>query len=121
MQSTITCLMESEAAFNVTAVSENMTIFDSLESISEAQKNFLGYTETKVNLAAQKDGTVLCEYSNNLERFMQDQQLSIEEAIERLEDKYELCPGTISIVVDESCVNKIDMSSLTEKYTVLKR
>ena len=121
MKSTVACLLESEMGFNYNTELENTKVFNSLDSLTEQQNDYLGYTAKKVILAGQKDGTVLVEYSNNLERFMKDQALDINEAVEQLENVHELCPGSIAIVVDESCINKIDLAALTENYTVLRK
>ena len=121
MKSTVTTIMEAGSNFNNNKELKNMKVFESLDFITEQQNDYLGYTAKKVVLAGQKDGNVLCEYSNNLERFMKDQAIDINEAIDQLEDQYDLCPGSIAIVVDESCINKIDLDALTENYTVLKK
>ena len=114
MKSTVTTIMEAGSNFNNNKELKNMKVFESLDSITEQQNDYLGYTAKKVVLAGQKDGNVLCEYSNNLERFMKDQAIDINEAIDQLEDQYDLCPGSIAIVVDESCINKIDLDALYE-------
>lgn len=122
MKSTVDLLLEAESSnFAVSVLTENAQCFDKIETVTEQQTQFLGYTAKKVNLAQQKDGTVLVEFSNNLERFMNDQQLTLDEAMSALGEEYELIPAAISIVVDESCVDKINLAAVSEKYDLLRR
>lgn len=122
MQSTVNVLLEGESTkFAVSVLTENAKFYETIQPVTEQQTQFLGYTAKKVNLAQQKDGTVLVEFSNNLERFMNDQQLTLDEAMEALGEEYELIPQMISIVVDESAVDKLDLAAVSEKYELLRR
>lgn len=121
MQSTVSCLLEAEQSLNITAVTENMKVYDEVQSLDESSKQLLGFTLEKVSIHNDEaNGRYLIEYSNNLERYMQDQALSLESAIDNICKRYTLFESDIAIVVDESCVDKIDMPALVKNFTVYK-
>ena len=53
---------------------------------------------------------------------MSDQKIyTIEEAVTNIANNYGIMEEDICIVVDESCLDKVDMSALSKKYHVLKK
>ena len=62
------------------------------------------------------------EYSGNLEKYMNDQKIfTIEEAMKNVQEEYGLEMSDLTLVVDESCIKKIDLAALSEKYNVVKK
>lgn len=118
-------ILESDTVFGLGAemINENVTAMNEVEQISEDVRDLLSCTVEKVVINATKsDPTCYIEYANNLERFIADQKLfSIEEAVSRICEHYDLSEDNIAIVVDESCIGKLDISELKDKYHVVKR
>ena len=122
MTSTVNTLLENTMHFNTSTVLENGTVFrQAIEPITEDVKQLLGYTLEKVNIVKdRKTDKCYVEYSNNLERYMKDQVVTLNEAIQNISERYAIFESDIVIVVDESCVDKIDMKALVEQYNVVK-
>lgn len=122
MTSTVNTLLENTMHFNTNTVLENGTVFrQAIEPITEDVKQLLGYTLEKVNIVKdRKTDKCYVEYSNNLERYMKDQVVTLNEAIQNISERYAIFESDIVIVVDESCVDKIDMKALIEQYNVVK-
>lgn len=121
MRSTVACLLESQTRFNVSATADNLSVYDKVEVLPSNIRNKLGFTLEKVNILRDKEHSkYFVEYSNNLERYMKDQQITLNEAMDNICEHYTLFQDDVAIVVDEACVNKIDMPSLVKEYSVFK-
>lgn len=117
MYDKIVGLCESKFGFNPSVLVENAKDLVSIEVLTEAEKKLLGYTVEKVNINC--DGTdYFIEYSGNLEKYMKDQSIGLEEAIEKIVEKHELLKESIIIVIDESCTGKMDIAALKENFNV---
>ena len=118
-------ILESDSIFGLGAemVNENVSAMNEIEQITEDVRDLLSCTVEKVVINATKnDPTCYIEYANNLERFIADQKLfSVEEAVSRICEHYDLAEENIAIVVDESCLDKVDIGDLKEKYRVIKK
>lgn len=125
MNSTIACMLESETklGLGMEILTENEKAYNELEEATQDLRNLLGYTVEKVCLNQMKDSdTCYVEFANNLERYMEDQKIyTVEEAITNIAENYGLLEEDITIVVDESCFNKLDIGALAEKYSVVKK
>lgn len=124
MIDTITCMLESESKFGVgmQIVTENQMSYNEVQELPRELKNLLGYTVEKVCVAGDGNDSYYLEYSNNIERYMEDQKIyQIEEAITNIAEHYGILEEDITIVVDESCIDKLDISALKEKYSVMKK
>lgn len=123
MKNTIAYMLESESKFGlgVQTKSENEQAYEHLQEASQDLKNLLGYTIEKV--CVNSDGEdYFIEYSNNLERYMEDQKIyTIEEAVKNIAEHYGLIEEDITIIVDESCLDKVDIGALSEKYNIIKK
>lgn len=116
-------LLESDTLFGFGAqlVSENTKVYNELDTITESQRQLLGMNIDKITINGTQDN-YLIEYSNNLERYIKDQQIyTIEEAIENICEHYEIEKENITIVVDEQDIDKIDIGALRNSYRVLKK
>ena len=119
----ITTLLESDTIFGFGAqlVSENVQAFKELEEASDVQKKFLGMSVDKVAING-TEGDYLIEYSNNIERYIKDQQLfTVEEAMENICDYYDIKKEECTIVVGEEDIDKIDIGALRESYNVIRK
>ena len=123
--STISFLLESDANFGLSihGVEANRRAYNALESLTEAESNIMGYTLDKVTIhRIDAQSPYLVEYSNNLEKYIEDQKiLTIEEAMENLIAHYNLYDAPVVIVVDESCVDKVDIEEFAKKYKVVRK
>lgn len=121
---TIGYLFESDNRFGMglQAITENERQFETIKEASDEIKNLLGFTLEKVNVACNKSQNYYIEYANNIERYMEDQKIyTVEEAIENIENHYGILGEDVSIVIDESCVNKLDIDALSKKYNVIRK
>lgn len=108
---------ESQFGFSPTVLVENAAALEEIDQVTESERKLLGYTVEKVTINS--DGTdYFVEYTGNLEKYMKDQALGLHEAVENICEEHELLKDSIVIVVDESCVDKIDMVALKEGYNV---
>lgn len=123
MKNTIAVMLESESKFGlgIETKSANEHAYEHLQEASQDLRNLLGYTVEKV--CVNSNGTdCFIEFSNNLERYMEDQKIyTIEEAIKNIAEHYGLIEEDITIVVDENCLDKVDIGALSEKYNVIKK
>lgn len=125
MQNTVTVLLESEAqyGFGLQGLNQNELAFAALTEASEHEKQLLGFTLDRVAVMREAEGAqCYVEYSGNLEKYMNDQKIfTIEEAMKNVQEEYGLEMSDLTLVVDESCIKKIDLAALAEKYNVVKK
>ena len=126
MSNSINFLLESDANYGlgIRGLTKNHIAFNELEKITEYQEQIMGYTVDKVDIHREDEySPCLIEYSNNLEKYINDQKIiSIEEAIDNVIEHYGIFEeDEIVIVVDESCIHKVDIAALSEKYKVARK
>lgn len=124
MLDTIACMLESDSTFGlgIQIVTENQKSYNNVEELPPRVKNLLGYTVEKVCIVSDRNDSYYLEYTNNIERYMEDQKIyQIEEAITNIAEHYGLLEGDITIVIDESCIDKLDIRALENKYSVMKK
>lgn len=122
--SNITAILESDSIFGLGAqlVSENTRAYNELEELTDDQKRLLGVTVEKVTVNSDGNDSYFIEYSDNIERYIQDQKLlSVEEAMDNICEYYEISKDEVSIVVDESAINKVDIIALKDNFNVIKK
>lgn len=121
MNDKIVAVAESAFGFAPCVVSENSRVFEEdIKSLSESQRKLIGFTAEKV--IVNSDGIdSFVEYTENLERYMKDSGKSLNEAVEDICKQNDLLSESIVIVVDESCVDKLDMTALKENYNVKRK
>lgn len=121
MYETVSCLLENSVNLGLNAISENTKVYKKVEPISENVKQLLGFTLDKVTVVKESEDSYYVEYSDNLERYMKDQAITLNEAVTNICERYAIFESDLSIIVDESCVDKIDMPALVDKYKVFKK
>lgn len=109
---------ESALGFSPEVLTENQKAFQEVDSLFDEQKSMFKYTAEKVTVDTQDGLDYFIEYSNNLERFMKDQNLSVNEAVEQVCEANNILVGSVTIVVDESCVDKVDIKAMGDTYSV---
>ena len=93
---------------------ENTMTFQELSTLGEEHRQLLGITPEKVVVNVSKGNNYLVEYTGNLERLMQDQNISLNEALDMISEVNEIDRERIYIVVDESCIEKINFKKAKE-------
>lgn len=125
MQQTITVLLESDQSFGfgLQGLNQNEMAFAALTEATDHERQLLGFTLDRVAVMREAEGAqCYIEYSGNLEKYMNDQKIfTIEEAMKNVQEEYGLDMSEITLVVDESCIKKLDLAALAEKYTVVKK
>ena len=94
--------------------------YNNLNTITESQERLLGYTPEKVVVMREKGGPYLIEFSNNLERYMVENELTLESAIGVLETMYNIDKRNIAIVLRESDIGKLDVTKLSKEFNFLR-
>lgn len=112
MRETTLALLESELVNNINITSD----YSNLVEINENQVRLLGFTPEKVVVMKQKEGPYLIEFANNLERFMVENDITLESAIDQLENLHNIDRRSIYIVMRESDIGKLDIGSLKEEF-----
>ena len=118
MKETIIGVCESAFGFTPSVMTENAKALSGINPLSEKEKGMFKYTPEKVTVNTTDGMQFFIEYTNNLERLINDKQVSVDEAIESVCEANEILKGSVTIVVDESCVDKVDLGALSEKYDV---
>lgn len=117
MNDKIVAVCESAFGFNALITSENQKAMEDIERLTESEKALIGFTDEKVKVDS--DGVDhFITYSNNLEQYIKDSGLGLDEAVDNICKRWDILKESVVIVVDESCVDKIDMVTLTDQYNV---
>lgn len=106
----------------LTAFGENTEAYNDLKVLGEEYIQLLGITPEKVIVNATKGNNYLVEYSNNLESLIKDQHVTLEEAIDMIAEENQIDRNRIYIVMDESCIEKVNIKKASELgYKFLRR
>ena len=117
MKDTIKALVESACMPNLDFASKNRAAFNILDTVTETQRMNTTYIPQKVIVVKDPEGGYLVEFANNLERLMVDQDLGVEEAMQLVCDVNDLSIDECTLVMDESCIDRIDISRIIEADT----
>lgn len=93
---------------------ENTVAFQELNLLGEEHQELLGITPEKVVVNQTKGNNFLVEYTGNLERLVQDQNVSLDEALDMIAEVNDIPKERIYIVADESCIKKINFVKAKE-------
>lgn len=111
MKDTIKVMLESDFGFGTDIYSKNKEMLEKVDIISESIRQLTGFTPEKVTVLS--DGNnIYIEFANNLERLMQDGGYDLNEAVELVMTENKLAACDANIIVDESCVDRINMEDL---------
>lgn len=114
MKDTVKVLVESSCVPNLDFASKNIAAFNILDSVTEAQRLNTTYIPQKVIVIKDPEGGYMVEYANNLERLMMDQDIGVAEAMQLVSDVNDLSIDECTLIMDESCIDRIDISKLIE-------
>lgn len=117
MKDTVKALIESACIPDLDFATKNMAAFNILDTVTEAQRINTTYIPQKVIVVKDPEGGYLVEYANNLERLMIDQDLGVVEAMQLVCDVNDLSIDECTLIMDESCINRIDIAKLIEADT----
>ncbi len=124
MKDTVRCMLESEFDMPLSMEDTNLTLLQTIDPISESVRELTGFTPEKAVVLATTDNHYYIEFAGNIERLMKDQQLSFNEAVEEICLSNKICLEDVSIIVDESCVDKICLEDLILKdhdYSICRK
>ena len=116
MKESVMSLLESELTTDLHINSD----FNSLQEVTSNQARLLGYTPEKVIIMKENNGPYLIEFSNNLERYMAENDLSLDEAMRSIEEMNNIERSSIAIVLRESDIGKLKLDTLKEEFNFLK-
>lgn len=114
MKDTVKALVESSCVPNLDFASKNRAAFNILDNVTEAQRLNTTYIPQKVIVVKDPEGGYMVEYANNLERLMMDQDIGVAEAMQLVSDVNDLSIDECTLIMDESCIDRIDISKLIE-------
>lgn len=116
MKDTVISLMESAVNPEIDFLTKNVAAFNILESVTESQKVNTTYTPKKVIVLKDPEDTskYMVEFTGNLEYLMRDQEVGIIEAMDLVAAVNDISIDEFTLVLDESCVNKIDITKLIQ-------
>lgn len=117
MKDTVKALIESACMPDLDFVTKNRAAFNILDTVTEAQRINTTYIPQKVIVVKDPEGGYLVEYANNLERLMTDQDLGVAEAMQLVCDVNDLSIDECTLIMDESCIDRIDITKLIEADT----
>ena len=119
MKDTVNSLLESTLYPEMDNQTKNIMTFSQLDTLTESQIQLTGYTPDKVIvLVDESSNNYFIEFNHNLERLMHDQDINIEEAVDRVMAANDISKySDMSIIVDESSLKKLDLNSISEAAT----
>ena len=118
MYENIIALCESGYGFKPSITMRNTLKLNEIPVIDKSKFNF---NEQKVMVISNNDKSkYFVEFTNNLERFIKDNNISVNEAIERVAEANNIFKNDIVVVLDESCIHKIDVEALSNSYKTVR-
>lgn len=111
MYDTVKMLIESTTLPEVDFITENTRNFLSIREATDTEKLATKFTPNKVIVQAY-DGKYLIEFSDNLEKLMKEYNYSINEAMEEVVRVNPIIMEECVVLVDESSIDKIDLSDI---------
>lgn len=121
MDSSIGMMLEAETGLGVEAYSENKKQWRSLEPLSQSVSSRMKTNIERVEIIKENDTSYLVEFSNNLENYIKDNDCTLEEAVDNIASHYAISERDICLVLDESCVDKIDIGAAMTKYKLKRK
>lgn len=117
MKDTVKTLLESSVRPEIDFLSANTAALHILRPVTEAERMSTGFTPQKVIVQKTPEGNYIVEYAENLERLMLDQDMGIAEAMQVVADVNNLALDECTVVFDESCIERIDISKVIKLDT----
>ena len=116
MKESVMSLLESELTSDLKINSD----FNSLQEITENQATLLGFTTEKIIVMRESEGPFMVEFANNLERYMAENEATLEEAMSSIESLYNIDRKRINIVLRESDIGKLNIGELKKDFNFVK-
>ena len=116
MLDTAMMLMESTLSDDTKLISfgENTCEYNEIKKLNEENVQLLGVTPEKVIVNVTKGNNYLVEYTGNLEFLMRDQHVTLDEAINMVAEANDIDSQLMYVVLDESCIEKINIKKARE-------
>ena len=114
MKDTVKTMLESDFGFSTEEYSRNKEILENMNCVSEEVRQLTGFTPEKV-IVLNDNNNIYIEYANNLEKLMEDAGYDFKEALEMVTAENKISAYDVNIIVDESCVDRIDMDALIKE------
>lgn len=116
MQDTAKLLYESvgDTEFKLNSYGDNQSAYIGLKQLNETCQQLMGTTPEKVVVNTTKGGNYLVEFTGNLEKMIKDQRVSLDESIDMVAECNGIDRSRIYIVLDESCVERINILAAQE-------
>ena len=96
------------------AFGENANAFHNIGVLNETHSQLIGTTPEKVVVNQTEGNNYLVEYTGNLEKLIRDQHVTFEEAINMVAEANDIDALYMYIVVDESCISKLNLKKAKE-------
>lgn len=121
MKDAVKLLIESSTLPEVDFITENTNNFRMLREASENEKLATRLNPKKIPVV-RYDNKYIVEFTDGIERLMRDQDITIDEAMEQIANVNDINIAECVLIVDESAIEKIDLSGLAYKlYEVARR
>ena len=114
MKDTVKIMLESDFGCDIDTSCGNRQVLENTQIVSENVRQLTGYTPDKV-IVLSDGNNVFIEFSNNLERFMEDAGLDFREALDLVMIENNLAASDANIIIDESMINKINLDSIVKE------
>lgn len=119
MVNTAIALLESTMVANIDLLTENTMRLNQLEQLQEQECNILKFTPEKVIVCANGiTESYIIEFSNNLERLMNDDNIDIQEALDLVAEANDISARDCTIIVDESALGKLNFKEIIENTDI---
>ena len=113
MKETVRTMLVSSFGFEKEVISKNKEILESMNIVTENVRQMTGFTPEKV-IVLNDDNNYYIEFANNLEKLMEDAGCDFKEALDMVMNENKICAYDVNIIVEESCVDRIDMNALID-------
>lgn len=112
MRDTVNVMLESDFGFGTEVMSKNKAILEDMDFVSENVRQLTGFTPEKVIVLSDKNENIYIEFAGNLERLIDDQGVTFQEALEMVMMSNNLAACDANIIVDEASAERINMEEL---------
>lgn len=121
MYDTVKMLIESSTLPEVDFITENTTNFAMIREATENEVLCTKFNPKKIPVVSY-DGKYVIEFTDGVDRLMKEQNIGLDEAMEAVAAANDIQVSECTLIVDESAIDKIDLSGLNFKmYDVARR
>ena len=100
---------------------KNRRIYNEMAVAESNISMLMKYTPERVAMVKNpSDGAIYCEFANNIERYMKDNNISFQEAMRNISETYNIHECDINVIFTEMDTTKINMESIVEHYSFVK-